>query len=213
MKTEEINKVLNLFVGDNEPKEWMNHPNEYQGNIYATNGAMIARISKDKTEKVYPALDKASLSSVFPKPSTHKIIALQKSDFEKFKTADELNQIGLDIDCAECRGHGIVEWEYKKWQEDFDCPACHGKGYFDAEEVLTGNKTFNADAEVWIGLNKFNMRMFYTLVEASEILNESIYLLNLDDYRASFKIGDFEILIMGLMGSRATEENIIKIKA
>jgi hypothetical protein len=93
----------------------------------------------------------------------------------KCKTIPKTITVGKDVKCPECKGDGMVLWEYRDsglclHEDYFDCPICDGTGLIEhSREIETDEKIINPDAV--ISINRMPFR--------AEILNKAAQIMRL----------------------------------
>ncbi len=192
-------KIFGLFLGHDKIRPAMHTPFEINGKVYATDAFTLIRCDKSRCDfEVNNPYTPPNCEAIMPTPNLNVVLNIDKSIFEQYKTENELEYIGEDIECATCNGFGQVDWEYKNHTKTDDCPDCDGSG-FEAEKkaVQTGRKTFG-NFRVKLNDTHFRMDYFYKLIKVHDFLGDDIVLL----YQSKptdavlFKVGDFEIIIM-----------------
>lgn len=192
-------EAFNLFVSSDTLRTAWQKPFEINGNVYSTDGHSMIFCEKDICDfTINNPHTPPNCESIIPKPNIHRIVDLQKSDFDVFKTEDELMFTGEDIECKTCDGHGEVEWEFQSYTMDADCPVCDGSGFDEVKKsIKTGNKTFSRFyvnvLDVLVDFKYFNR-----LIKVSELLDSPIELIHLSDLRKGvlFRIGQVKVLLM-----------------
>lgn len=86
---------------------------------------------------------------------------------------EEYKSIGEDVQCDECKGEGIVEWEYdtsaRTYHEEFDCPICEGEGLSEKKRsVKTGRHIPDPNAKLLFQGVLFAYSVFESLASVSE---------------------------------------------
>lgn len=194
-----LGDVFSLFCGTDTMRPDMQLPFEINGKIYATDAYTLIRCEKSHCDfEITNPHTPPNCEAVMPIPNTEKVLHIDKSVFEQYKTEDEYESIGEDVECKVCDGHGEVEWEFESYTKDDDCPACDGSGY-EAEKkaVKTGRKTFG-NFRVKLNETYFRMDIFYKLIKVRDFLGGEITLLYQSKPTSGvlFKIGFCEILLM-----------------
>lgn len=220
MKQKKINtqEIFSLFVGWDDCRPFVEAPFEINGKIYATDLSILIRT--DKANCNFQVDNKHELPDVefsMPNPNTNEFVSFSSNEFEKFKTADEYEYRGKNIECNDCGGQGQVEWNYKKHERLFECPECNGSGFSEERQGReTGRKTFNNSIVKLID-KYFHIKLFYKIFQVASMTRESIWLTYYSEEtnQALFKVGDFEILIMPMhIMDDNTEyyDNVLEIK-
>ncbi len=196
-----LGDVFSMFVSKDYLRPAMCKPFVQNGKVYATDATMVIFIDeKDCDFEVKNEYQEKApnVEAIVPIPNTSKIIYVQQSDFDKFKTEDELEYTGEEINCETCNGEGVVEWEFEHYTKDFDCPKCDGTGYKEEKQQRkTGNKIFGV-CRVKVGETYFDMKRFYKLIQVQKVIGGDIELIYSEKPNTihSFKIGKCTILIM-----------------
>lgn len=176
-----LGDVFSLFCSDDELRPAMMKPFLQNGKVYATDPWTVIFANQNDIDFDYTNeyLEKApNVEKVIPMPNTSKILNVKIEDFEKYKTEDEYEDTGEDIECKTCDGTGEVEWEFEMWTKDFDCPKCDGTGYSEEKKQRkTGNKTFGV-YRVKMGEIYFDMKKFYRLLQVQNLLGCEIELIH-----------------------------------
>lgn len=116
---------------------WSEVPRPQEGQIYATDSIVMARVAEHLCEATYSEHDKQpNFSRVIPKERTCSLSmdirevakAISTVPVKEFKEVTD-----KEADCDECEGTGRVTWEYEDsngvtHEDDFDCPICDGSG-------------------------------------------------------------------------------------
>ena len=106
------NEILNLFIGNDKIRTWMNNPFLIENKVFATDGYALIAIQKDKinTEGVFSP-DKTVLERVYPmKKEFEQVISFNKlSEIIKLvPRIDEVIEKDETHECNDCNGSGKV---------------------------------------------------------------------------------------------------------
>lgn len=142
-----IDKVLSLYVSDDELRVKLQKPYRYGDFIVATDSRALIRIPVEHVEAEYPQGTIKS-NHLLNDSNCHRMLTLSdiKAALAKVPRDEKT------IDCDECEGTGGVIWEYtdqngNEYQSNFDCPVCKGKGEF----VLRGQTELRYNCRMGIG--------------------------------------------------------------
>lgn len=191
--------AFSLFLGTDDLRPEMQNPFQINDKVYATDAYTLIRCDRSYCDfEVNNPHNAPNCEGVVPTPNTSEVLNLSKLDFDQFKTEDEYELTGEDIECKACDGTGLVDWEFEHYTKEDDCPVCEGTGYEEEKgSVKTCRKTFG---HFLVKLNDtyFQMKNFYKLIQVQNILGGDITLM----YQSSpskgvlFKVGACEILLM-----------------
>lgn len=191
--------VFKLFVGVNESRQVLHKPFEFKDKVYASDKYTLVRIDKKNCDFVldneHPPI---KCDNIVPSENMNVVLNIDKSTFEKYKTEDEFEYIGENIDCSTCEENGTVEWKFERWKKEFDCPMCDGSGYSqERRSRKTGNKTFGFKLVNMMGVY-FDVNKFYKLIKVHELIGCEIVLISKSNPQSAvlFRIGNCEILLM-----------------
>lgn len=196
-----LGDVFSLFCSTDKNRPAMNSPFIKNSVVYATDAATVIFIDENDCDFKFinEYQDKApNVEAIIPIPNTSKILNIKQSDFDKFKTEDELEYTGEDIHCETCQGDGVVEWEFDHYTKDFDCPKCDGTGFKEEKQQRkTGEKTFGV-CRVKFNDTYFDMKKFYKLILVQKVFGGDIELIFSEKPNSihSFKIGKATVLLM-----------------
>lgn len=129
--------LLGLFTRKNDIHPGMMFPSLENGIVYAHDAHVIISIPEDELSLKYIKQEKY--------PNAYEIISdIEKSSQSSIKVsveqlAKELAKCRIEtdkttIECKDCGGSGMVEWEYEDKSRtthytDLECPVCDGDGY------------------------------------------------------------------------------------
>jgi len=206
MLAEVYGDVLNLYVGNDEYRNWLNEP-FFIGNLaIATNAHELVFFDKNLSEKELNVCGNEN-----PQLILNNIPEQRNQDYklniEEIETylknapkVDVLKTVGKDVKCTECDGDGQVEWEYENWTKDFDCPKCDGDGYeSESRQIPTGEFEIDGLSLVDVKNSRFSIKMIERLLKVKELLCEneiSLVFQEGENMANVFKIGEVEILCM-----------------
>lgn len=201
-----LDKIFNLFVGNDELRPVMHKPINVQDKfISATDAHTLIIVDKDLCdyETNNPYEENINVLGVIPFETQDLKIDIEKIDFDAYKTADEYKVTEEEVECKACEGSGEVEVEFyhkRNYYIDVDCPVCDGTGIEEEEKKeLTGNKTFPEKCFVRIDKAVFRIEFFDRILSVKKILQEndiSLISESLPNGAHCFKVGDFKILLM-----------------
>lgn len=196
-----LGDVFPLFCTSDKLRPAMQKPFVQNGIVYATDAFTVIFIDEKDCdfEFINEFNDKApDVEKIVPIPNMSKILNIKQSDFDRFKTEDELEYTGEDVACETCNGDGEVEWEFEHWEKTFDCPKCDGTGFKEEKKQRkTGNKTFGV-CRVKLGDAYFDMKKFYKLIQVQKVFGTEIELIFSEKPNGihSFKVGKAIVLLM-----------------
>jgi len=210
-----LNKVFDLFVGNDKQRPSMLSPFVIGDKTYATDAYTLVRCDNDKIDFEFDNKETPpSADKIIPLINTSEIIDLDSIDWQSFMTNDEEIQKGEDIECGNCNGYGTCNttdcYKGRSYYAEYECPVCEGSGIEkEAEFIKTGNKTFKYESAVRLKGVLFRASILYKLKKVQDILNLDVELIsNTGVYKPMmFKIGFLEVLIMPITG--ADEEDVI----
>lgn len=180
-------ELLSLFYDkDNEMRPDLAAPYLKKGYVCATDAHILIRIKAEMLIGKYKEIQSCNIS--FPADNCDFIVSLQdiETALSNIPQIEEEEKIGKDIDCEECDGEGVVEWEYrcKRGQDycrEFECPVCEGSGYKQrAIYKKTGNMV--PDKGYPIGIRKVVFKTKYI-----EILGKTMRVIGVDKVRCVYQ--------------------------
>lgn len=196
-----LGDVFRLFCSTDSFRKDMLKPFSKNGKVYATDAYTVIFTDEVNCNFEYEKeLEKCpNVDAIIPIPNKRINVDLSKYDFEPYKTADEFEFIGEDIQCSACFGEGVVEWEFEQWTKEFECPKCYGSGFEkEKRKRKTGKKTFG-NALVKFNDCYFNMKNFYRILQAQNVINQPINFIYSNGDKNGlhvFEIGYCRIMIM-----------------
>jgi len=206
-----LKECFSLFYGNDNLRPAFYNPLPWESKIYATDAHALIITDESNIDFEFENEHKGhNLSTILPPVNISEILIIP--ELEHLKTADETKEVGEDVKCTECDGHGEVEWEYEGWTKYDDCPKCDGSGYEETtRDVLTGNKTFR-NVIVKVKDTYFQIKYFNKLLEVQKILGGDIALISYSPKKnCMFRIGNCEILLMAYQVEYEIEKEILKI--
>lgn len=206
MLAEVYEDVLNLYIGNDEYRNWIFEP-FFIGNLaIAMNAHELVFFDKNLSEKELNVCGNEN-----PQLILNNIPEQRNQDYklniEEIETylknapkVDVLKTVGKDVKCTECDGDGQVEWEYENWTKDFDCPKCDGDGYeSESRQIPTGEFEIDGLSLVDVKNSRFSIKMIERLLKVKDLLLETEITLvfqEAENMANIFKIGKVEILCM-----------------
>ena len=191
-----LGDVFLSFVSQDD-KTNLTEPFKNGNTIFATDAHSLIYTSAENYYGFFVENDKTPNCSKFlVEPNCNYNIPI--TDLSEFKTEDEFDEVGENIECKVCDGYGEVEWEFDRYTKDDDCPACDGSGYSsETQKVPTGNKTFGT---TYVKIKDVTFRIFEInrLFETAKKLNEEIVLINKPEKLSgfTFQLGKVNIMVM-----------------
>jgi predicted nucleic-acid-binding Zn-ribbon protein len=197
--------ILNLFIGKDLLRDWVNKPFQLDNLAISTNATELVFFEKSLLTVDLETCEHKNPQKILEQIPTEKNInfSLNITEIEKclitVPIIDVTKEVGNDIVCSECKGDGQVEWEYERWSKDFDCPKCDGDGYESvSKSVPTGEKKLDDLYLIDVKSNRFSVRIIDKLLKVMKLLNETEILLIFDNKgkNSVFQIGNVRILAM-----------------
>ena len=206
MLAEVYGDVLNLYIGNDEYRNWLCEPFFIGDLAIATNAHEMVFFDKKLVEKELNFCGNANpqiVSNNIPKQRNQDFklnIEEIESCLKNIPLVDIFKEDGEDIKCSECGGDGEVEWEYESWTKDFECPKCDGDGYeSESRKVPTGEFEIDGVNLIDVKNSRFSVKMIERLLQVSRLLKENEITLVFqegENMANVFKIGKVEILCM-----------------
>jgi excinuclease UvrABC ATPase subunit len=192
--------VFKLFCETDVLRPALHNPFEINGKIYATDAHCMIKIDKSNCDFDIKSNDlkKPNCEAVIPEENMNVVLNIDSQIFEQYKTEDETEDIGEDIECEACAGEGEVDWEFERYTKSFECPVCDGTGYkAQKRSVKTGNKTFGI-FRVKLNDTYFQMEKFYKLIQVQKAVGGDIVLIHQSKPTSAnlFRIGICDVLLM-----------------
>lgn len=191
-----LGDVFLSFVSQDD-KTNLTEPFKNGNTIFATDAHSLIYTSAENYDGFFVENDKTpDCSKFFIEPNCKHHIPI--TDLSEFKTEDEFDEVGENIECKVCDGFGEVEWEFEHYTRDFDCPVCEGSGWSEKKRGRkTGNKTFGI---TYVKIKDVAFRIFEInrLFETAKKLNEEIVLINKPEKLSgfTFQLGKVNIMVM-----------------
>jgi hypothetical protein len=182
MKEKELINWKELFALFCEKEDgicqWMMKPfiNKATGDVWATDGHIVLILDKEFAGSDFEEIDKPLQMPFILDESKWKLVtaerlreALEQCDREEIVEKEE-------VECPECNGDGVVEWEYhssygdEHWHTlEHDCPVCDGEGYI-YKDKKTGRFDIAKGTGVSIGFGQYSARLMARILKAMELL-------------------------------------------
>lgn len=203
---ETMNKILSMYIDKDFQKEVLRTPIVQGKHVYASEGHIMIRVSKTLVEADYPAADKPDCAIFFRKKSNYNITVSASFLAEKIKESTVLIPETYQqerVECKECDGEGLVEWEYKHWVREEDCPVCDGTGYTEGGAMPTGRMIPDTSVGVSLGSATFQRKYLQVLLDTLELLGEEEFTItrSCPDKENTFVLNDnVRVLLMPAPG-------------
>lgn len=198
--------ILNLYIGNDELRDWINKPFFIENLAIATNAHELVFFDKKLSEIELDVCGNINPQLILNNIPKHRNQEYKLNIFEieeclkNAPKVDILKTVGKDVKCTECEGNGQVEWEYERWTKEFDCPKCDGEGYeSESRQVPTGEKEIDGLNLVDVKESRFSIKMIDRLIKVKNLLNENEITLifqETENMANIFRIGNVEILCM-----------------
>lgn len=206
---EKLIKAYSLFKSETDKR--FKHIFQNEEFVLASDASILIRTAKSN----FPGeFEKFTFKDIaIEHGNSPKRIILSDTDFEKYKTDQEFEVIGEDIECKECDGQGLVVWTYKHHEADHECPVCEGDGLEQRKRSkATGrNAVPKYEYIAQIGDAKFDLYYINKVIKAAEILEQPAYVTTIPESPGSpisFKIGEHEVILMSSTSKIATTINL-----
>ncbi len=194
MKTMRNDYCMLMFVGNDHYRQAMMKINSENGNVYATNGHIAAKIKGDLCIKKYEKIEKyPNVESVF---SQHKPIE------EKTFSIDDLFNSIMKIEvcfrpekvrCGECEGDGELTCDH--CDSEYECKLCRGDGEVNGDKLI-----LSGENDIMFFNKKYNLGNFNKIINTAIFTNTKVITVSNGEAPGSiFTVGDFTILLMPLM--------------
>ncbi len=209
-------KILDIFTYKETVnlKDWGRLPFVIDETAYASDFNSMVFFNKENCSE-YETL-KVNVLGVIPKEinQSFKIkVSELKEAFVKIPLIEGYETKGEDVECNDCNGHGVVDWEYKNHTKEFDCPVCDGDGKsFIAPRIKNGIFEHERGYFVHILNTRFASKYLKKLINVCEILGETeIELINQTEKSKAnlFKIKDVQIVLMPVMFDESDNFNVV----
>lgn len=200
----QYDQILEAFCGKDNFRPDLMTPFNYEGteNIYATDARVLVSIPKRLCEKEYETRSKPNVTAVLPKKTIRQPLSVLSLNMSLNKIP--LVEKNVYKDCDECGGSGVVAWEYKHHEKEFNCPECDGDGDFRTNKTYT---TRDTDSYIKLGENYFSGDILDSLSFAADKIGATeIYLLNESVSRKAhlYEVGEIEVLVMPMFERKET---------
>ncbi len=192
-------QILSLFVGNVYAREYLQEPIIKDDKVYATNRNILVAIDKNNCDFI--SINESisfNPDQLFKESNINETLNIDSLMFEKYKTEDEFKYVGKDVECSECKGKGMVEWKYGRWEREFECPNCDGSGFSErVKKRKTGIKTIG-NYYVKIKDCFFKMEHFYKIIQVRDLIGGKIRLIYITNpsSQAIFNVGICKFVIM-----------------
>lgn len=176
-------ELLSLFYDkENFINSDVTAPYLKNGYVCATEAHILIRIKAETLNGEYKEIQSCNID--WPADNCNFIVSLQdiETALSNIPQIEEEEKIGKDIDCEECDGEGVVEWEYqvkagKYHYAEHDCPNCGGSGYESrARYKKTGRMIPDGECPIRI-------RRIVIKAEYLEVLSKAMRLIGVDEVR------------------------------
>jgi hypothetical protein len=217
-------EVLQMFVtkDDRDPEnEWRLQPFVIDDHLFSTNGHVLVRMDKNKTDaSLYKdiQIEKSRVLVKIPaflNSEKHIPISVIQQALDKLPQDAEMKWVGKDIVCTECNGEGEVEWEYKHHTKYFECPKCHGEGLSSkAKQVPTGRTIPEKYSKVKIGNCYISGVILMELVNSAAMLDKQIVTLihqTKHNNPTIFLIDEVYFLVMPMLKDEYDFDEVVEI--
>lgn len=209
MLAEVYYNILNLYIGKDELRDWINKP-FFIGNLaIATNAHELVFFDKKLSEIELDVCGNTNpqliLNNIPEQRNTEYKLNIEEIEtcLKNAPKVDILKTVGKDVKCTKCDGEGQVEWEYERWTKEFDCPKCDGEGYeSESRQVPTGEKEIDGLNLIDVKESRFSIKTIDRLIKVKNLLNENEITLvfqEAENMANIFRIGNVEILCMPMM--------------
>lgn len=182
MKIKNEKKVLGLFTGDNDIRDWMHTPfrnPDDKGNIWSTDGRVLLIVDPSLVRCKYPDYKMKICSQAEDEYTivdyAYRIKSLRKA-LDKLPHKEEIEiRYGDWKDCDECNCTGEVEWSYTDsnghdYYEYHDCPKCEGLGKCNEEIEFNTGRMILDESLVNISGVLFNSKLIERICDAMDLL-------------------------------------------
>jgi len=210
--------LLNMFTCADKLRPALAVPNLKDGIVYASDGHVLIAIPEDELSLQYPTNEK------YPKAENllNKNVACctKKTKVCISDIAKELVKARIEVDidfinCKDCDGEGVVEWEYRSKSgcnhtREEECPVCQGEGGSDKEHPFARVNLSMVDENdgfrcgIHVGDLYFHPFHLYRLFMVALIHRVDVVeiLSNPDEYGAAIvNIGKIKVLTMMMLKS------------
>lgn len=151
------------------------------GYVYATDRAIMVRVPYSKLRGLYDRVDYPKRIPALPTPNCNYKLPLDTliKTIKSIPAEEVVPVQGIEAECNECEGTGIVEWTYEDsdgedHRDNFDCPICNGMGKVKTKKYLREWRCISINETV------LSVRTLMKLAEAMHIAGiETASILNL----------------------------------
>lgn len=160
-----MDKLLNLFIGDDELRPWMNKPFFQDGFTYSSDAHIAIAIPQNLG---YEVLEKPNIGRVFTADNPCNILV----DIEEIKATMNINIPNIEevitkyTNCVSCNGEGGEECNLDHWH---DCEDCDGDGEITSKHK-TGKMVKSSAYFCDINGSLYATRYVSKMIEACEML-------------------------------------------
>lgn len=192
-------ELLNLFVNDDEMREWQNNPFRIGDKAIATDAFTMVIINADLTPDVQELTDYNHENVLSVIPETGGVLG--KIDIKDIRSIiKECPKVDVTKTCDCCEGEGEVEFQHE-WNDKFyekycDCPVCEGEGEVKAIPI---QKEVDPAKKIKIGISYFSAKLVFRLGMACKITNTDhveVLLQQGEKLATVFRINDANLLFM-----------------
>ena len=183
-----------MFVGNDTLRQAMMKINSENGNVYATNGHIAAKIKDSLCIKKYEKIEKY--------PNVEAIFAQHKVVEEKTFSIDNLFNYIMKTEvcfrpekvrCGECEGEGELTCDH--CDSEYECKSCRGDGEVNGDKLVLSGKN-----DIMFFNKKYNLGSFNKIINTAIFTNtKEITVSNGEAPGSIFTVGDFTILLTPLM--------------
>ena len=145
------------------------------GYVCATNGYSLIRVKANVLSGEYAPTDKMDL--LIPEDNCDYLITDKDIEeaFAGVPHEEEIRKISDEVECPECGGYGVVDWEYTDRKGNFynyehDCPVCKGRGSIGGETEKTGRMIPDRYASIGVGNNCLKAEEVQILLDAMKLI-------------------------------------------
>lgn len=184
---ETIDKILSMYIDKDFQKEVLRTPIVQGKHVYAFEGHIMIRISKNLAETDYPAAGKPDCAIFFRKKSNCNITV------SAFFLAEKIKESTVMIP---------ETYQQERVRED-DCPVCDGTGYTEGGAMPTGRMIPDTSVGVSLGSATFQRKYLQVLLDTLELLGEEEFAIirSFPDKENTFVLNEnVRVLLMPALG-------------